>query len=301
LDPLARHNDLPNVYVGWRQCDDDRGRNEKMISAELQPDQRPDLWDDHVCVYETVFEPFTMGFAERAAATLHLRPHDRVLDVGAGSGGTAIALAARGYAVTAIDASAKMVERMRARAAERGVAVDVQLMDGQALTFSSASFDAALSVLGVILFPLPDRGLSEMRRVVRPGGRVAVVTWTEPQSYELAAQLGRALQTVWPDRPSRPLPAQLRYRHETEFRTLFRDAGFADVTIETARSELKAPSARWLADRIAFAPGMAAAVSGLGERRAAVIEEFVRALEVRWGQGEIALGGVAFIGTATVA
>jgi hypothetical protein len=40
-------------------------------------------------------------------------------------------------------------------------------------------------------------------------------------------------------------------------------------------------------------------VSGLGERRAAVIEEFVRALEMRWGQGQIALGGAAFIGTAT--
>jgi ubiquinone/menaquinone biosynthesis C-methylase UbiE len=273
---------------------------EKMISAELQPDQRPDMWDDHVCVYETVFEPFTMGFAERAAATLLLGPDDRVLDVGAGSGGAAIALAARGLAVTAIDASAKMVERIRTRAAARGAALDVRLMDGQALTFPSASFDAALSVFGVILFPLPERGLSEMRRVVRPGGRVAVVTWTEPQSYELAAELGRALQSVWPDRPLRPLPAQLRYRQETDFRTLFRAAGFADVKVETARSELTAPSARWLADRIAFAPGMSAVVSGLGERRAAVVEEFVRALEMRWGHGEVALGGVAFIGTATV-
>lgn len=271
-----------------------------MISAELQPDQQPDLWDDHVCVYETVFEPFTMGFAARAAAGLHLGPHDRVLDVGAGCGGAALALAAQGFAVTAIDASAKMVERMRARAAALGVAVDAQLMDGQALTFPAAIFDAALSVLGVILFPATGRGLSEMRRVVRPGGRVGVVTWTEPQSYELAAELNRAIQSVWPDRPTPPLPAQLRYRHEPEFRRLFGDAGFPDVTIETVRSELKAPSARWLAERIGFAPGMAALVSGLGERRGPALDAFVRNLEARWGCGQVVLTGVAFVGAATV-
>ena len=49
-----------------------------MISAELQPDQRPDMWDDHVCVYETVFEPFTMGFAARAVAGLSLRQQDHI-------------------------------------------------------------------------------------------------------------------------------------------------------------------------------------------------------------------------------
>ncbi|HZA02265.1 MAG TPA: hypothetical protein VE665_08290 [Hyphomicrobiaceae bacterium] len=64
-----------------------------MISADLQPDQRPDLWDDHVCVYETVFEPITAEFASQAIARLQLHSHDRVLDVGAGSGGATIALA----------------------------------------------------------------------------------------------------------------------------------------------------------------------------------------------------------------
>jgi hypothetical protein len=39
-----------------------------MISADLQPDQRPDLWDDHVYVYETVFEPFTAALAAHAIA-----------------------------------------------------------------------------------------------------------------------------------------------------------------------------------------------------------------------------------------
>jgi SAM-dependent methyltransferase len=298
---LARQNEIAQSRTpAGANGDAGRDSEAKMITTALQPDQRPDMWDDHVCVYETVFEPFTMGFAARAVARLDLKPRDLVLDVGAGSGGAAIALAERGFGVTAIDASAKMVDRMRARAAARGVALDVQLMDGQALTLPSAVFDAALSVFGVILFPSAERGLSEMRRVVRPGGRVAVVTWTEPENYELAATLSRAIQSVWPDRPPPPLPAQLRYREEAEFRRLFCDAGLPNVTIEMARSELKAPSARWLADRIAFAPGMAALVAGLGERRAAALEAFVQKLETQWGRREVVLGGVAFIGIATV-
>src|SRR3972149_2094261 len=168
------------------------GERGKMISAELQPDQQPERWDDHVCVYEAVFEPFTQQFAHAAIETLGLAAGRHVLDVGAGSGGAALPMAEEGLRVTAIDASPRMVDRILTRAAERGLAVHPQAMDGRALQFQDATFDAALSVLGVILFPDPVRGLAEMRRVVRPGGPVSVVTWTQPHNYELAAELRAA-------------------------------------------------------------------------------------------------------------
>jgi ubiquinone/menaquinone biosynthesis C-methylase UbiE len=267
---------------------------------DLQPDQQPGRWDDHVSVYETVFEPFTLQFAHRAISGLGLAPGCSVLDVGAGSGGAALAMAERGLRVTAIDASQRMVERLRARAAERGVAIDAQTMDGQALRFEDATFDAALSVLGIILFPDAVRGLAEMRRVVRPGGRISVVTWTEPQRYELAVELRAAVQAVWPEQPVVPLPAQLRYREEGEFRALFRAAALAEPAITVATAHLEAPSARWLAERIGFAPGMAAMMASLGHRRAAVVARLVENLEMRVGKGSISLCGMAFIGTAQV-
>ena len=123
-----------------------------------------------------------------------------------------------------------------------------------------------LSVLGIILFPDAERGLAEMRRVVRPGGRVSVVTWTQPQNYELAAELRAAILSVWPDQPQAPLPAQLRYREETDFKALFQAAGLGDPVIAIATAHLEAPSARWLSERIGFAPGMAAMMAGLGHR-----------------------------------
>jgi SAM-dependent methyltransferase len=271
-----------------------------MLPTDLQPDQLPHRWDDHVFVYEEVFEPFTLQFAQAAIAALGLPAGASVLDVGAGSGGAALAMAGRGLEVTAIDASPRMVERLLARAAERHLPVEARAMDGQALQFEDATFDAALSVLGVILFPEAERGLAEMRRVVRPGGRVCLATWTEPQSYELAAELRAAIQAVWPEQPPAPLPAQLRYREEGEFRALFRAAGLTEPEIVATKARLEAPSARWLADRIAFAPGMASTMAGLGDRAPAVAQRLVENLETRFGEGPVSLSGVAFIGTARV-
>lgn len=271
-----------------------------MLPTDLQPDQQPTRWDDHVSVYEEVFEPFTLQFAQAAISALGVAAGSSVLDVGAGSGGAALALAEQGQRVTAIDASSHMVGRILARAAERGLSVDARSMDGRALQFADATFDAALSVLGIVLFPDAERGLSEMRRVVRPGGLVSVVTWTEPQDYELAAELRAAIQSVWPEQPPAPLPAQLRYREEADFRALFKAAGLGEPKIATVTACLDAPSARWLSERIAFAPGMAAMMAGLGERAPAVTQRFVENLEARLGTGPIGLSGVAFVGTARV-
>lgn len=271
-----------------------------MLPLGPQPDQQPERWGDHVRVYEEVFEPFTLQFAHAAIATLHLSAGESAIDVGAGAGGGALALAEQGLRVTAIDASARMVQRISTRAAAIGFSIDARLMDGQALQFADATFDAALSVLGIILFPDAERGLAEMRRVVRPGGRVSVVTWTQPQNYELAAELRAAVQRIWPDQPTPPLPAQLRYREEIDFRALFLTAGLSDPQITTVTASLNAPSARWLSERIGFAPGMAAMMAGLGDRGPAVKERFVQNLETRLGQGPIRLSGVAFVGSARV-
>jgi len=271
-----------------------------MLPTSRQPDQEAQRWDDHVLMYEAVFEPFTLQFAHAAISALGLAAGQSVLDVGAGSGGAALAMAEQGLRVTAIDASARMVERILARADGRGVRIEARVMDGQALQFDDATFDAGLSVLGIILFPDAARGLAEMRRVVRRHGRISIVTWTEPESYELAAELRVAIRSVCPEQPAAPLPAQLRYRDMADFRALFMVAGLGDPNIVTASANLQAPSARWLAERIAFAPGMAAAIGGLGDRGPAVMERFVDNLESRVGKGSISLSGVAFVGTAEV-
>src|SRR5262245_34940638 len=84
----------------------------KMLPTDLQPDQQPARWDDHVSVYQEVFEPFTLQFARAAMSALGVAAGSSVLDVGAGSGGAALALAEQGVRVTAVDASPRMVARI---------------------------------------------------------------------------------------------------------------------------------------------------------------------------------------------
>jgi SAM-dependent methyltransferase len=272
------------------------------LAVELQPDQQPTRWDHHVGVYEAVFERLTNAFARRALDQLRLCPGERLLDVAAGAGGAALMAAATGADVLAVDASPKMVARIRARTmCERAYAgrVRAEVMDGMALALADASFDAALSVFGVILFPDAGRGMREIARVLKPGGRVAVVTWTDIERYELASRLIDAITSVrGPQPPPAALPAQLRFREAAAFRGLFAEAGLVIHPIIRAEQQWRLPSARWLADRIAFAPGLSAVVQGLGSDCQAVMDAFVVALEGDQGQGEVSLSAVAQIGIA---
>ncbi len=132
------------------------------MSDKLQPDQQPRLWDDYVSLYEEVFEPFTQGLALKAIDALRLKPGARVIDSGAGAGGAALELARRGAHVTAIDASAGMVARVKQRAAAAGLSIDAEVMDGQRLAFADASFDGR--AFRIRHHPVPRRG-SGARRV----------------------------------------------------------------------------------------------------------------------------------------
>ena len=270
------------------------------ITGDPEPDQQPHRWDDHVVFYEDVFEPLTQRFALAAIEALSLKPRSRVLDSGAGTGGAALELARRGHGVTAIDASLAMARRATARASAAALRVEVLTMDGQNLSLPDGSFDAALSVLGVILFPDAVRGLSELRRTVKRGGRIALVTWTAPEAYELVGELRAAAVSVLGSLPSRPLPAQLRFKDKENFQALFAAAGFPAPEIAEVAGELVAPSPAWLAERLAFAPGMAALLEGFGAARAEVVTAFRKRLEAR-GSGGVALLARAYVGTITVA
>ncbi len=116
--------------------------------------------------------------AERLVDAADLRAGWRVLDVATGSGNAAIAAARLGCAVTGVDYVPALLERGRERAAAERLDVDFVDGDAEALPFMTGTFEAAVSVFGCMFAPDQARAAAELRRVVRPGGRIALASWT---------------------------------------------------------------------------------------------------------------------------
>ena len=115
----------------------------------------------------------------------------RVLDVAGGTGNTAMAAARCGAEVTSLDYVPELLERGREIAdAARFDSIDWVVGDAENLHFEDAAFDAVISALGVMFAPHHERTASELVRVCRPGGTIAIASWT-PDGF-----IGQMFRTI---------------------------------------------------------------------------------------------------------
>jgi SAM-dependent methyltransferase len=120
----------------------------------------------------------TVLVGEVLCRSLDIHPGERVLDVAAGSGNTAISAARRGAHVTASDFVGSLLEAARARAEIEVLPLATTVADAQELPFEDASFDVVLSTFGAMFAPDQQRTADELVRVCRPGGRIGMANWT---------------------------------------------------------------------------------------------------------------------------
>jgi SAM-dependent methyltransferase len=126
--------------------------------------------------YETTaaeLEPVASAVVSRAA----LVAGDDVLDLACGTGNAALLAAALGARVVGIDSAPRLLGVARERARDCGIELDLREGDLLALPVDDASIDVVLSVFGVIFAADPARGLAEVARVLRPGGRALLTAW----------------------------------------------------------------------------------------------------------------------------
>lgn len=116
--------------------------------------------------------------AELLVEAADLRTGQKVLDVASGQGNAAIAAARRFGEATGVDYAPRLLEHGRVRARAEGLEVDFREGDAEDLPFPAESFDLVLSTVGVMFAPNHEKAASELVRVTRPGGTIALASWT---------------------------------------------------------------------------------------------------------------------------
>jgi len=204
------------------------------------PDNIRDAWDGIADGYDAHVTTTNFRLANEGIRLAGLRSGMRFLDVAAGSGALSIPAARLGAQVLATDVSSVMLQRLAARVRDAGLELETRVMDGHALALEDNLFDVSGSQFGVMLFPDMPRGIRELARVTKPGGRVLMTVFGPPQQVEFLGFFVKAVQSVMPDftglpMDPPPLPFQLqdpeRLRHELS------GSGLKDVRVERTKEE----------------------------------------------------------------
>ncbi|HTU63572.1 MAG TPA: methyltransferase domain-containing protein [Polyangiales bacterium] len=259
----------------------------------------PEPWDLVAQGYADEAGAVMAPFSARAIELAKLAADAHVLDVAAGPGTLVLEVAQRVAAVTAVDFSAEMNERLQAQALQRGLSnVRVLQADGQALPLPAASFDAGFSMFGWMFFPDRAQGLVELHRVLRPRATLVVSSWAPLARSPLMAAMFGALQAADetfvipgynPDSLENPerLASELRAGG-------FEDVAVHDHTVELAFADT---GALWTRMTRSSAP-LVSLRKRLGETVWRERSELARGyLERELGRGAVSLSTTAWLGT----
>ncbi|MER7176239.1 class I SAM-dependent methyltransferase [Streptomyces mesophilus] len=212
--------------------------------------------------------------AERLVQSADLSHGNRVLDVASGTGNAALAAARCGCTVTATDYVPELLERAADRARAEGLPLTVEEADAEALPYPDDTFDAVLSVVGVMFAPHQEAAAAELARVCRPGGKIVLANWT-PDGF-----IGRLFKTIGRHVPPPPgiQPPPL-WGDENRLRELLGDR-VTELALTPRDMVFRFDSAGGLTDRFKdkYGPTLKA-FEALGENGKALYEDMVALAE----------------------
>lgn len=232
---------------------------------------------------------------------------DVVLELAAGVGDTGFDAAERVGAAGRLissDFSPKMLEQARRRGAERGIAnVDYRVIDAERIELDDGSVDGVVCRFGYMLMADAGAALAQTRRVLRPGGRLALAVWGPPERNPFFSILGRMLVEGGHLPPPEPPPAPGIFAMGSEQRTteLLERAGFGGTRVAEVEVRFPVPGAREYLEFTADTSGpIAIALRGVSaEERRALEPALEQAFAPFASDAGYELPGVAICAVAT--
>jgi ubiquinone/menaquinone biosynthesis C-methylase UbiE len=200
-------------------------------------------WDRIASGYDRFVTATHLWLGNESLRRVGLQPGMRFLDVAAGSGALSIPAARLGARVLSTDLSPAMIRCLEERARDEGIStLEARVMDGHALDLEDDTFDVSGSQFGVMLFPDLPRGVREMVRVTRPGGRVVLVVFGPPSQVEFLGFFMEAMRVAVPGfmgLPTDPPPLPFQVADPGILAERLADAGLSAVQVETVIETLE--------------------------------------------------------------
>ena len=255
-----------------------------MTAAEAPNREQAALWNENSgktwVEMNALLDRMLAPFETQLIAAAFPGEGRRVLDIGCGAGATTLAMARRlgpdGLAL-GVDISGPLVEAAKARAATHGLdqAVFVQA-DAQTHAFEAGDFDAAISRFGVMFFDNPEAAFANIRRAVRPGGRLTFQAWRSPieNPFMIAAASAAApfLPAMAPSQPD--APGQFGFADGERVRRILQAGSWSDIDV----SPLDLPNEVSEADLMAYVTRLGPAGAALRDADAATRAKVTAAL-----------------------
>ena len=243
----------------------------------IQPhnERAASVWSSGGRDYEEIIRGVYDGI-DTTVARLNPHPGECILDVATGTGITARACARRGAEVTAMDIAAGLLDA--ARELSGGLAIDYRLGDAEALPVADASFDAVVSTFGVMFVSRPEVAAAELARVCKPGGRLALATWTPDGT--IAEMFG----VMRPYMAAPPAVSPFDWGRRERLEALLGEAFDLTIATETSHYVETGGEAAWNTFVTGYGPTRMLAASLDDDRRAALKRDFV-AFHERFREG----------------
>ncbi len=266
-------------------------------SPPPSPLASPEPWSLVADDYTLELLPMFELFSRDALALVPTHAGARVLDVAAGPGTLTLLAAEAGRSVAAIDFSPQMVKNLKARLNGAQLGADVRLGDGQELPWENAQFDAAFSMFGLMFFPDRAKGLRELLRVLKPGGKAVVSSWAPFDG--IFKSVMAAMREVLPEIPFGSGKGPLG--DPDELKSELGSAGFVDVSVTPVTHQVSAESAAefWSQCQRSTAPIVLLKARIGDDRWPDVTRGVVERLEAEYGAGPVPLQSTAYLGRGT--